>query len=102
MLKSVITSDGRKIVYDLQIKKVKNVNMRIKPDGMVYVSANKRVPIKFIDDFVVSKADFVFEVLEKFSSEVELKQYFTESQLKDFILQFCKIIYPYYEASGIK
>ncbi len=102
MLKSVITSDGRKIVYDLQIKKVKNVNVRIKPDGMVYVSANKRVPIKFIDDFVVSKADFVFEVLEKFSSEVELKQYFTESQLKDFILQFCKIIYPYYEALGIK
>ena len=102
MLKSVITSDGRKIVYDLQIKKVKNVNMRIKSDGMVYVSANRRVPVKVIEDFIVSKADFVFSALEKFSTKLEPMQYFTQEQLKDFILQFCKLVYPYYEALGIK
>ena len=102
MLKSVNTSDGRKIVYDLQIKKVKNVNMRIKPDGMVYVSANKRVPLKVIEDFIVSKADFVFGALEKFSTKSEPEQYFTQVQIKDFILQFCKLVYPYYEALGIK
>ena len=102
MLKSVITSDGRKIVYDLQIKKVKNVNMRIKSDGMVYVSANKRVPLRVIEDFIVSKADFIFGALEKFGTKAELKQYFTQVQLKDFILQFCKIVYPYFEKYGIK
>ena len=56
MQRSVITDGGRRIAYDLQIKKVKNVNMRIKPDGTVNVSANQRVPKKLIDDFVLSKA----------------------------------------------
>ena len=86
----------------MQIKKVKNVNMRIKPDGTVSVSANSRVPQKLIDDFVLSKADFIFGALEKYNANYEPKQYFTELQLKDFILQFCKIVYPYYEKYGVK
>ncbi len=102
MLKSVITDDGRKIVYDLQFKKVKNVNLRIKPDGTVNLSANRGVPQKIIDDFVLSKAKFIFDALEKCSDNSELEQYFTEVQLKDFILQFCKIVYPYYEKYGVK
>ncbi len=104
MLRSVITDDGRKIVYDLQIKTVKNINMRIKSDGAVYVSANKRVSQKMIDDFIISKADFVFNAVAKYNNMAEMpkKQYFTEIQLKDFILQFCKVVYPYYENYGIK
>lgn len=104
MIKIIDVGDGRKITYDLEIKKVKNVNMRVKPDGRVCVSANKRVPQGFIDSFVISKADFIFDALEKYSHRDEMSaiQYFTETQLKDFILQFCDVVYPYYEKYGIK
>lgn len=104
MQKTVILKDGRKILYNLEFKKVKNINMRIKPDGSVEVSANIRVPQKLIDDFVISKSDFIFNALEKYKNRAELtsKQYFTEIQLKDFILQFCEVVYPYYEKYGIK
>lgn len=104
MLKKVILKDGSEILYNLEIKKVKNINMRIKPDGTVNVSANRRVNKKVIDDFVISKSDFILNALEKYKTGVETapKQYFTEVQLKDFILRFCEIVYPYYEKYGIK
>ncbi|MBQ7953709.1 MAG: DUF45 domain-containing protein, partial [Clostridia bacterium] len=82
MLKSVITDDGRKIVYDLQVKNVKNINLRIKPDCSVSLSANRGIPQKIIDDFVLSKAKFIFDALEKYSDKSEPEQYFTEVQLK--------------------
>lgn len=45
--------------YTLIRKNVKNINLRIKPDGSVVVSANPRVPKKQIDDFVHSKLPFI-------------------------------------------
>ena len=35
-----ILCENRKIQYELTRKQVKNINLRIKPDGKVYVSAN--------------------------------------------------------------
>lgn len=54
------------ISYTLTRKKVKNINLRIKPDGRILVSANLRVPVKYIDEFVESKQDFIFAALEKY------------------------------------
>ena len=56
------------IQYDLQYKKVKNINLRIKPDGSINVSANKRVPQKVIGDFIISKADFILRAMEKYKN----------------------------------
>lgn len=39
------------ISYLLTRKPVKNVNLRIKPEGQILVSANNSVPIEFIDAF---------------------------------------------------
>ena len=36
------------IKYELTRKRVKNINVRIKPDGMVYVSSSKTVPLSTI------------------------------------------------------
>ena len=68
------------IQYGLQYKKVKNINLRIKPDGSINVSVNKRVPQKVIDDFIISKAEFILRVLEKYKNMPvkEQKQYYTE------------------------
>ena len=57
---------GNKIIYNLERKKVKNINLRIKSDLSVNVSAGKRVSTKFIDDFVISKGEFILKALEKF------------------------------------
>lgn len=60
--------NGIKIVYNLQRKKVKNINLRIKPDLSINVSANKTVSTSYIDKFVISKGDFIFNALNKFSN----------------------------------
>lgn len=62
------------ISYQLTRKKVKNVNLRIKPDGSVLVSANLRVPVSFIDDFIRQKQDFIFSALAKYEVKRELHQ----------------------------
>lgn len=98
------TLGDRTIKYDLQYKKVKNINLRIKPDGSINVSANKKVPQKVIDDFIISKVDFILRALEKYKNMPvkEQKQYYTEDELKELILALCNNVYPYYEKQGIK
>lgn len=92
------------IQYDLQYKKVKNINLRIKPDGSINVSANKRVSQKVIDEFIVSKAEFILRALEKYKniSAIEQKEYYTEEEVKEQILRLCEKVYPYYQVRGIK
>lgn len=102
-MKRSILINNRVIEYNLSIKKVKNINMRIKPDGEIYVSANRYVSHNVIDDFVVSKKDFILKALNKYEmlSKVSPIEYFTENELKLFIGDYCKKIFPYYEKRGV-
>lgn len=54
------------LTYQLTRKSVKNVNLRIKSDGRILVSANRKVSVAFIDDFVQRNQEYIFRVLEKF------------------------------------
>ena len=92
------------IYYDLQYKKVKNINLRIRSDGTIHVSANKRVPQGAIDEVLISKADFILKALEKYQkkSEQPQKQYFADSEIREVILKLCKKLYPPFEKRGIK
>lgn len=54
------------ITYVLTRKPVKNVNLRVKPDGRVLVSANNKVPVKFIDEFIKEKQQFILSALARF------------------------------------
>ena len=54
----------KKYQYTLERKIVKNINLRIKPGYSMYVSANKRVSIKMIEDFIKSKESFILEAFE--------------------------------------
>ena len=63
---------GRQLEYELQRKKVKNINLRIKPEG-VYVSANRLVPQYVIDSFLRDRADFIFSAMERLSQRVKPK-----------------------------
>lgn len=60
--------------YTLERKKVKNLNLRIRRDGSVYVSADKSVPLDYIENFLRSKSDFIFKAVEHYSEVVYQKE----------------------------
>ena len=51
--------------YTLVRKNVKNINLRVRADGSVTVSAPKRVPKKEIDAFVASREDWIIAAKER-------------------------------------
>lgn len=51
--------------YTLIRKNVKNINLSVKSDGSIVISANPRVPEDYIDDFVCSKIPFIQKAREK-------------------------------------
>lgn len=62
------------IPYLLTRKSVKNVNLRIKPEGEVLVSANNSVPTDFIDAFIEKKQRYIFSALSKYEEKKKLFQ----------------------------
>ena len=56
---------SRVVSYELERKSVKNINLRVRSNGSVYVSANARVPVAEIESFIVSNADFVCRALDR-------------------------------------
>ena len=62
------------IPYLLTRKPVKNVNLRIKPEGEVLVSANNSVSTDFIDAFIEKKQRYIFSVLSRYEEKKKLFQ----------------------------
>ena len=67
------------LTYLLERKPVKNINLRIKSDGSVCVSANNRVPVWRIEDFIIEKQDYIERAIREYSrkntQELASKQY---------------------------
>ena len=99
-----IIHNGTELQYRLSIKNVKNINIRIKSDGCVYVSANSTTDLKQIDDFIISKWDFINRALQKFSvyRQSYTKQYFEENSLRQYIMELCKLHFPYFQQFGVE
>lgn len=68
-MKKIIFINGKAIEYELTVKKVKNINLRIHRNGSITVSASKRIPINVIEKFLVDRSDFITSALDRFSSE---------------------------------
>ena len=64
-MKIISLPDGRELQYELIRKRVKNVNMRIKADGVVYVSANTRVSVKRIEEILTERAEYILKAAEQ-------------------------------------
>ena len=71
-----VCAGGKKIKYILERKQVKNINLRVRPDGSVKVSASPRVDESQIDDFVLSKAEFVLKAMKRFEETAEAERQF--------------------------
>jgi predicted metal-dependent hydrolase len=63
-----ITYNDRVILYSLSRKRVKNINFRINTDGMLNVSAPKRVCIEDIEKAITEKAKWVIKWQDKIKS----------------------------------
>lgn len=69
-----VTAGNRKITYELTRKKVKNINLRIKPDGTVHVSASTAVTIAVIERFIRGRSDFILGAIDKFNAKNDAKK----------------------------
>ena len=67
-----ILLNNKEVQYNLERKKVKNINLRIKPDGSIYVSANNSVSQEKIEKFLNEKSEFILKALEHYH---ELQKY---------------------------
>lgn len=78
--KRTVVYENNEILYLLEQKQVKNLNLRVHKDCMVYVSANPDIPAEKVDDFVVSKGAYIRSAQRKFR---EIAQY--ASQPKKYV-----------------
>ena len=62
MIKFIQLKD-RCVTYELQRKNVKNINLRIKPDLTVYVSANEKVSQATIEEFLLEKQEYIVKAI---------------------------------------
>lgn len=65
MIKEIVL-ESKRIKYDLQRKDVKNINLRIKADRTIFLSANPFVPQEAIDEFIISKSDYILKALDHY------------------------------------
>lgn len=94
------------ITYDLTYKNVKNINLRVKKDLSISVSAHKRIPLEQIDHFVQSKAKWIKDVEQRLLEKQNAQKIENIPQCKDeeCLALFQTIsdkIYPLF-ADGIK
>ncbi len=63
-----LSFDGQTLRYTLTRKRVKNINLRIRQDGSVAVSAGGTVPIMKIEDFIKSRWEYIHTHIKGFES----------------------------------
>lgn len=77
MLRTVIwvgeegTLQTQEIQYELNWKKVKNINLRVKPGGRVVVSAPSRIGVKRVDSFVQSRVPWILEAASRLQNAAD-------------------------------
>ena len=71
--KRTIMLEGQPLEYILERKPVKNVNLHVRKDSSVYVSASLLVPAQQVDDFLISKANFILNAQKRFRAQAEMR-----------------------------
>jgi len=66
MEKHRITYSDKIIEFELHRKSVKNINLNVRPDMTIVVSANEKVPLDFILNFVKDKAPWILKNVNYF------------------------------------
>lgn len=59
---------------EVEKKAVKNINLRIKSDGAIYISAPLNLPDKYIEDFIISKKSWIDKNMYKINRYLDMKK----------------------------
>ena len=71
--KRTISAEGKQIPYELERKNVKNLNLHVRRDGTVYVSANRLVPVEQVDAFLERKIGFILNARKRFAEQAQYR-----------------------------
>ncbi|WHY39222.1 M48 family metallopeptidase [Bacillus velezensis] len=75
ILEKHLVQYGQKLIeFQLERKNVKNVNLNIQPDMSIIVTANSKVPIDFICEFVKGKGAWITKHVKNFENVQPIKQ----------------------------
>ena len=74
MEKHQIYYSNKRIDFFIERKNVKNINLNIKPDMTIQVSANEKVPLDVIYDFVKSKGAWIVKNVKTFEEVMPHKR----------------------------
>ncbi len=90
-----VKNGNKTIKYELTRKKVKNINLRVKPDFTVAVSAPSRVSLRYLDEFVLSKADFINSAIEEYKNKTvaRLEPRYTPEEFTALIKRYFDEVY---------
>ena len=97
---------GRVIPYELERKQVKNINLRIRPDGSVHVSASRRHTSKQIEALFTANEQMILrsldkaELLREKASSIKQVSRAAEGKLCEAVISgFCRKYYPSFAAA---
>jgi predicted metal-dependent hydrolase len=71
---NIILLNKRSIEYEFERKRVKNINLRIRADGSVYVSANESVPLVAVEEFLTRKFSYILDAIDKYADLAKYAQ----------------------------
>jgi len=66
MEQHTVTCEDQAITFLLIRKNVKNVNLKVRPDSTIVVSADNKVPYEFIEQLVREKARWILKTRDRF------------------------------------
>lgn len=69
-MKYEFSYNGKSITYEIIHKKVKNINIRVKPSGDVVVSCNESIDNKTIELEMIKRANWLLETINKYKTNL--------------------------------
>ena len=84
------------ITYELTLKNVKNINLRITRDGKIIVSAPLYADFSYIDKFVLSKSSWIEQALGKIRPPEDVS-FFTDEECLEYFQGICDRIVPLFD-----
>lgn len=96
---------GKVIRFALERKNVKKVNLHIKPDLTIMVSANENVPLEFILNFVRQKASWILKNIQYFEDvqpEIQREKEYVSGESFKYLGKQYRLKVEESETEGVK
>lgn len=66
-----LPDSGKRLSYELERKAVGNINLRVRSDGSIYVSAPLRTPQESIESFLIAREKWILRALERVTDRTD-------------------------------